>query len=145
MAFCAGSRVDPSFNAVAAQVIAAMRQVTFRGSLVFIAGLELLFVGMAIRAEGFAMARGTDSSLSHGVVLMLAVEIISLVVQGDELILVALAAVDKPLDFLRVLPGETGAVGTGINNQSHYNYSYKGKQFFLHLAPPSAPNVLSKE
>jgi len=53
MAFHAGSRIDAAVDLVLVQIIAAMRQRPLRGVLVFVAGLDLFLMRMAIRAKGF--------------------------------------------------------------------------------------------
>ena len=114
MTFETGRGINPAFAPVPAQIVAAVRERPLRRVLVLVARLELCLVGMAIGAERFLMAGGTGLFLLPGVKLVLAVKVVRLVIQGAPLILMALAAVDKPLDFLRMLSGNAGGIGAGI-------------------------------
>jgi len=116
MALEAGSRIDPAFNPVPAEVIAAVRQHPFGGILVFIARLDFGLAGVTIGAERFLMAGCAGKLLLSAVKFMLEVKIRGLVIPDGPLIGMATFAVRKPLDFHRMLLGHAGGFGTGIEN-----------------------------
>jgi hypothetical protein len=138
MTFQTGRGVDPAFDPVPVQIIAAVRERPFRRVLVLVAWLDLFLVGMAIGAERFLMTGRTDRFLLSGIKLVPAVKVVRLVIQGAPLILMALAAVDKSFDFLRVLSGNTRGVGAGmeINDpDQQWKQQYEDPIFF-HSLPP---------
>jgi hypothetical protein len=53
-----GSRVDSSIDLMLAQIITAMRKISFRGTGILAAWLNLFLVGMTVSTKGLLMAGG---------------------------------------------------------------------------------------
>lgn len=90
-----GSGINPSFYSMTAQIVTAMGQVSFGRAFVFITGLDLLFIGMAIGTKGFLMAYRACLPLLTCVKLMFQVKILGFVVQSPPLVAMALRTVDR--------------------------------------------------
>ena len=114
-----GSRIDPAIDLVLAQIVAAVRQRPLRGILVLVARLDLFLVGMAIGTERFLMAGGTGKFLLRGIKPVLKVKIVRLVIEGAPTVAMALRAIDQPLHFYGVYPGNTVGIRAGIENAQH--------------------------
>lgn len=80
MALHTFGRIYPPVNPVPTHIIATVRQVAFRSSLVFVARLDFFLIGVAIVAKRFLMAGITGIALLPGVKFMLTVKIIRLMV-----------------------------------------------------------------
>ena len=118
MALQTGSRIDPSLDLMSAEIIAPVGQLPFRRTLVPVARLYLLFVGMAIGTERFLVANLAGKPLLAGIKFMPPVKIIRLVIQRRPVVGMTLSAVDETFHFRRVDLGNALGVRAGIQNSS---------------------------
>jgi len=119
MAFHTGRRIDPAIYLMLAEVIPTVWQCPLGGVLVLIARLELIFMGMTVRAKRFLVA---DRA---GLVLLLCKEPmarqkITRMVQCRLSILVTVAAQGSDRHFNGVLHRSTGRMGAGIETEEHH-------------------------
>jgi hypothetical protein len=146
MALHAGRRIDLSLNPVSAEIVAAVGQLPFRRTLVPVARLYLLLVGMAIGTERFLVADLAGIPLLAGIKSVFLIKIIRLVIQRCPVIGMTLSAVDKTSHRRRVRFCHALGIRAGIQNSAHeqgQGNQYDVYSLFHYFDLPSAPEFVS--
>jgi hypothetical protein len=109
-----GRGIDPAVDLVLGQVISQVRQCSFRGIFELVARFELLFVRMAVGAEGFRMTDFAGLLLLRGIELVLFDVIRPVaVVQCRPPIAMTITAQVHARAYIRMFSGEARSCGTG--------------------------------